>query len=135
MEGKLRKLEPYKSKTQLAYESIKENILSGALAPGTRLIVSKLANQLSFSSIPVREALQRLEAEGLIVSKPNAGALVSEISLREMAEVIAVRRVLEGLAGQEAAKRIDKVGLKRLSEILNGMHKCVQRGEHCEFAS
>ena len=69
--------EPAITKQERAYRTIRERILSGAYGPGYRVVIDTLAVELGVSAVPVREAIRRLEAEGLIVYRPNAGAQVA----------------------------------------------------------
>ena len=77
--------------------------LLGALAPGAKLTLNELAKQFNVSMIPVREALNRLSAQGLITRKPNVGTFVVRLTMREMEEILEVRIPLEGLAARFAA--------------------------------
>ena len=65
------------NKQQRAYTELRERILSGAYSPGFRLVIDSLADELEVSTLPIREAIRRLEAEGLVVFRPNAGAQVA----------------------------------------------------------
>src|SRR5688572_16986824 len=76
-------------------DALRERILSGAYPPGSRLILSKVAQEHSVSFIPVREALQRLETERLVSFEPNRGARVAEISIADMRDIYETRVVLE----------------------------------------
>ncbi|GAB6891676.1 hypothetical protein JCM14450A_26820 [Geobacillus stearothermophilus] len=66
-----------KNKTQLAYEYILSRIENGVYGPGYRVVIGQIARELGLSSIPVREAIRQLEAEGLVEFKPYTGAVVS----------------------------------------------------------
>ena len=68
---------PRATKQQRVYETIRERILSGTYGPGYRVVIDGLATELGVSALPVREAIRRLEAEGLIVYRPNVGAQVA----------------------------------------------------------
>ncbi|MDI6893647.1 MAG: GntR family transcriptional regulator [Bacillota bacterium] len=89
-----------------AYQVLREAIISGQLAPGERLVEAKLAQEMGISRNPVREALRRLEHEGLARRHPRGGMAVAGVDLRDVAEVYAVRSVLEGLAARLAAGRL-----------------------------
>lgn len=82
---------------QVIYQ-LRDAIISGALKPGDRLLQAELADQLGVSRMPVREALRRLEAEGLVVLQPYRGALVAGLSSEELAEIYEIRIALETLA-------------------------------------
>ncbi|MDI6823985.1 MAG: GntR family transcriptional regulator [Bacillota bacterium] len=97
-----------------AYQVLREAIVSGHLTPGERLVEARLAQEMGISRNPVREALRRLEHEGLARRHPRGGMAVAEIDLRDVAEVYAVRSVLEGLAARLAAGRLRAEHRERL---------------------
>ena len=68
-----------KSKKQIAYEMLKEKIITNQLAPGTMLVERQLCEMLNSSRTPIREAIQQLSADGLVTSIPTVGSYVSEI--------------------------------------------------------
>ena len=92
------------SLTQKAYNALEEQIVTLQLRPGTVLSEAGIATSLSIGRTPVREALQRLAAEGLVTVLPRRGILVSEINLGQQIQVISVRRVLERLIARDAAR-------------------------------
>lgn len=87
---------------KLAYEKIKDAILSFAFLPNQSLVESELAAQLAISKTPVRDALMHLEQEGLVTRVPYKGTYVSDITSRDMADIYQIRIALEGLAVQLA---------------------------------
>jgi DNA-binding GntR family transcriptional regulator len=89
-----------------AYESIKRAILSLELEPGSRLVERRLAERFQVSKSPVRDALQRLAGEGLVVQTPYAGMIVTEFDPAFVDELYAVREVLEVMALQLATPRL-----------------------------
>jgi DNA-binding GntR family transcriptional regulator len=91
-----------------AIESIKHGILEGEYAPGQRLIEAELTQRLGVSRGPLREALRRLAADGMIDIEPYRGATVTRLSRAEFADLFHVREVLEGLAARLAAERIGR---------------------------
>jgi DNA-binding GntR family transcriptional regulator len=91
----MKKLTNVPNLTELTYRSIKEQVLDGTLREGTRLTEEQLANQLGISKSPVREALNRLEAEGLISIESRRGAYVKEFSRKEVTDLYEFREVLE----------------------------------------
>ena len=91
------------SLVDVAYEALREAITSGALLPGTRLREAALASHFSISTTPVREALRRLDREGLVRLSPNRGAIVAEFDLREILDLFEIREVLECRAVRRAA--------------------------------
>jgi DNA-binding GntR family transcriptional regulator len=91
----MKKLTNVPNLTELTYRSIKEQVLDGTFREGTRLTEEQLANQLGISKSPVREALNRLEAEGLISIESRRGAYVKEFSRKEVSDLYEFREVLE----------------------------------------
>ena len=96
--------------------AIQAQVLSGAVAVGTRLRQEALAEEFGVSRTPVREALRKLQATGLVELLPNRGAVVRGPSAREIREAYEVRAELEGLAAELAAERISDRDLVRLRE-------------------
>lgn len=88
-----------------AYEQIRQAIVEGQYAPGQRLIEQRIAEELQLSRTPVREALHRLVAEGLVQSEPNRGAVVRALSVDDIADIYGLRARLEGYAAELAAQR------------------------------
>jgi len=105
------------------YRTLLERILDGRLAPGSALSVPALATDLGVSRSPVRDSVQRLVAEGIAVTVAHAGARVATVSAAELAEVMRVREVLDGLAAAEATTSITQDGLRRLAELVESEEK------------
>jgi DNA-binding GntR family transcriptional regulator len=110
-----------------AYDRIRSSILAGDFGPGVRLKEEELTTLCEVSRTPVREALRRLASEGLVVVTPNAGAQVSAISVDELAEIYALRAMIEGHAAERAAERIDLVALERLKDLSTQMESALDR--------
>jgi DNA-binding GntR family transcriptional regulator len=85
------------------YQRLRDDILAGAIPPGTSLSVPRLAAQLGTSRTPAREAVQRLIADGLAVHVPHAGARVVELDEGAVRDVLTVREALDGIAARQAA--------------------------------
>jgi len=92
-------------------QALAERIVSGALPPGSRLMQDHLAAEFQASHVPVREAFRKLEAQGLIVSKPRCGVRVTEIDPGMVREVTEMRAALEGLALHHALPRLTAADL------------------------
>jgi DNA-binding GntR family transcriptional regulator len=93
------------SLVDVAYVALRDAITSGSLLPGTRLREAALARHFSISTTPVREALRRLDREGLVQLSPNRGAVVAEFDLREILDLFEIREVLECRAVRRAASQ------------------------------
>ena len=93
---------------------LQARVLDGDLLPGTRLRQEALAAEFGVSRTPIREALRKLQASGLVDLRPNRGALVRGLTPREIRDAYAVRAELEGLAAEVAALRIQQTQIERL---------------------
>lgn len=110
-------LDDYKPLRDVVFENLREAILEGKLRPGQRLMEVQLAEQLGVSRTPVREAIRKLELEGLVVMLPRKGAYVANMSLKDIIDVLEVRASLEGLSASLAAERISEEGIEELKRI------------------
>jgi len=113
-----------------AYEAVRRMILSGEAAPGTRLGEAELAETLGLSRTPVREAIQRLGADGLVEVLPHRGARVVLWSARDLEEIFELRTLLEPYAVARAA-RIGLEGpvLAELRDLCSAMEGAADEGE------
>jgi DNA-binding GntR family transcriptional regulator len=109
----------HKSLAELAHEAIRERILSGYFKPGDWLRQEDLSQQLAVSHTPVRQALDRLVADGLAERVPHRGVRVSTVDENEIAEVYCLRLLLEPLSARVAAINISIEQLKHLKTIIN----------------
>lgn len=110
-------LDDYKPLRDVVFENLREAIVEGKLNPGQRLMEVQLAEQLGVSRTPVREAIRKLELEGLVVMLPRKGAYVANMSLKDIIDVLEIRATLEGLASSLAAERINPENIKELEKI------------------
>src|SRR4051812_48678121 len=99
-------------------KTLAERITLGALAPGARLMQDHLADEFGVSHVPVREAFRKLEAQGLVVSKPRCGVRVSSIDPGVVVEVTEMRAVLEGLALDHALPHLTSADLDAAHQAL-----------------
>jgi DNA-binding GntR family transcriptional regulator len=113
--------------------SIREAIAQGRIPPATRLLELSLAREMGTSRAPVREALNQLEREGLVVKEPNRGARVVELTEETVREVASLRGLLEGFAASLAAERLTTTEFKTLDAILSDMDRAAQRGEYARL--
>ncbi|MHB1006711.1 MAG: GntR family transcriptional regulator [Chloroflexota bacterium] len=102
-----------------AYAYLRSSILSGAFNPGERLTEERLAKELGISRTPVREALHKLESEGLIKPLETRGFIASLDSKSEVSEIFELRSVLEGYALRVICDRATEQDLARLEETVN----------------
>ncbi|HUC49757.1 MAG TPA: GntR family transcriptional regulator [Xanthobacteraceae bacterium] len=111
-----------------AYQALRRSILQGDLAPGERLRSDALANEMKVSRTPVREALRKLEAEGL-VERSGSGLIVREFSEQDLTELFYVREALEGMAARLAAENATPNEIGEIRELLDDMEAVGQRGD------
>jgi DNA-binding GntR family transcriptional regulator len=109
------------TKQDYAYRQLKDRIKHGKILPGQRIVVSQLAHEIGTSAIPVREALLRLEADGLVDITPHVGAVVSHITGAMIERTLETLAVMEGYATRVAANHIAGV----LNE-LEGLHETMR---------
>jgi DNA-binding GntR family transcriptional regulator len=110
-------------------DRLREDVLSGELAPGTLLGEVSLARSFGVSRGPIREALGRLASEGLVTITPRRGAVVTELTRDEFVEAYQVREALETLAIRLAVPRLEKSDLARLRELHEEMIEHAKRSE------
>ncbi len=98
----------------VVFNTLRRAILKGQLKPGERLMEVHLANRLGVSRTPIREAIRKLELEGLVIMIPRRGAEVARITEKSLKDVLEVRRALDVLSVELACQRIDENGIKGL---------------------
>jgi DNA-binding GntR family transcriptional regulator len=108
------------SRVNHAYKELKRIILENEISPGAKLNEAELATALGVSRTPVREAINRLEKEGLVEIIPQRGAFVVRFSERDIYEFFLIRENLEGLAACLAAEKINERDLARLEACVEG---------------
>mgnify|MGYP000853343440 CR=1 FL=1 len=116
-------IENYKPLREIVFGYLREAILEGKLEPGKRLMEMQLAENLGVSRTPVREAIRKLELEGLVVMVPRKGAYVADVSIKDMVEVLEIRAALEGLAASLAAERMTPKDVKALKVLADEFKK------------
>src|SRR5438093_6081678 len=104
-----------------------------ALAPGQAISEAFLSNALCIGRTPIREALQRLARERLVVIHPRRGIVVSEINVRNQLKMLELRRELERLIARAAARRAIRDERKRLREIADNMEKAAKKSDDMMF--
>lgn len=110
----------------VAFNTLREAILRGELKPGERLMEVQLAEKLGVSRTPVREAIRKLELEGMAVTIPRRGAIVAGMTEKDMEDVLQVRRALEELAVQIACEQISMSQMKELKEAMDAFEQATK---------
>lgn len=124
-----------KSLREHAYDELRARIVNLQLPPGTRLIERDLAEDLAVSRIPLREAMQRLQQDGLVVVVPRQGAIVSPFTADDVRDLFDVRESLEVLAARLAAERADVDGLNHLAAQLDTARAATKRDDKPAIAA
>ena len=109
----------------LVFNPLRQAILTGELKPGERLMEIHLADKLGVSRTPIREAIRKLELEGLVTMIPRRGAEVAQITEKSMSDVLEVRRTLDALCAELACDRISEEGLAALKDACGQFEQCV----------
>lgn len=115
------------------YALLKGGLISGSFHPGQVFIIRSLAERYGISTTPVREALQRLVAEHLLVMLPNRSIVVPAHSPESFREIYRIRMELEGLAGELATKAFKASDIARLKKILSVMDDAIERGDKTKY--
>jgi DNA-binding GntR family transcriptional regulator len=111
-------------------ERVIDEILSGRLAPGSRIVEARLAEQFGVSQAPVREALRDLALFGFVVCSPFRSTYVRQISTEDLLQSYPVRAALESVAAREAALRMDDQTLAQLEEHIAAMRRAAEVNDH-----
>lgn len=109
------------SELKTAYDHLFHAIETGAIKPGQRLLETELATQFGFSRTPIREAMRKLEANGIVQHEPRVGAVVRRLGQQEIVELYEMRIVLETTAAEMAAKHASASELRTLDALNEAM--------------
>ena len=118
----------------VVFNTLRQAILRGELKPGERLMEIQLANKLGVSRTPIREAIRKLELEGLVLMIPRKGAEVAEITEKSLRDVLEVRRALEELSVQLACEKITKEEIRELERVAKEFQQVVKSSDITEIA-
>jgi len=130
---KSKPIERHQTLREKILETIREAILSGALKPGEKVAEPELAERFGISRTPIREAFRQLESEGYLTVIPRKGAVVAELSEREVEEFYAIKSVLEGYAARMAAEKLSDKELERLESINERLEQLAAQGDVKNF--
>ena len=120
----------YKTIRELLFKHLRQLIISGRFPAGEKLVEQDLAEQFKVSRTPVREAIRKLEIEGLVRYQSRRGVIVTGFSPDDIDEIYATREVLEGLAARLAAEHATDEDLGALRQLLEQMSEAFAAGEH-----
>ena len=140
----------YPSRSELVYQSLRDAIARGELKPGERVMEVEVAAWLDVSRTPVRDALRRLESEGMLAVEPRTGLVVKSITREAMLELYVMRELLEGTAARLCARHASDVEIMELQDIIGreersqadydalvglnrAFHDAIHRGAHNRY--
>ena len=118
----------------VVFQTLRQAILKGELKPGERLMEIQLAQKLGVSRTPVREAIRKLELEGLVLMIPRKGAEVAQITEKNMQDVLEVRKALEELSVQLACERITPEQVEEMKMAAEDFRKVLKSGDVTKIA-
>ena len=118
----------------VVFNTLRQAILRGEFKPGERLMEIQLANKLGVSRTPIREAIRKLELEGLVLMIPRKGAEVAEITEKNMQDVLEVRKALEELSVQLACERITPEQVEEMKMAAEDFRKVLKSGDVTKIA-
>lgn len=111
----------YRSKREMIYDFLKREIIRGVYVPGSRFVIDELAARLNVSQIPIREAIQQLEADGFITTEPYTGARITDIDATLIFEVFALLESQETISSRKACVIATEDDLKTLEAMIDEM--------------
>ncbi len=123
----------YTTKSKLIYDVLKQRIESGFYHQGESIVISRVADEMGASAIPIREAMKRLETEGYLKIIPHKGAEVTMFNVKQITEIVEMRAVLEGLAAVKAIKCIGEGDIKELNRLIELMDESIEAKNVAEF--
>jgi DNA-binding GntR family transcriptional regulator len=119
----------FQTKQELVYVALHDAIMACDLRPGQRLVIDEISRQLGVSHIPVREAIQQLQSEGLVQTVPHIGATVAPISRDNLREIFVLMEGFESVSMEIAAAQLTQEGFLRLEDLLAGMDEAIANDE------
>ena len=127
-------MDEYLPLRDVVFKTLRQGILTGELKPGERLMEIHLANKLGVSRTPIREAIRKLELEGLVTMIPRRGAEVAQITEKSMKDVLEVRKVLDNLSVELACDRITEEEKELLQNACVDFEDAVKTGDFSMIA-
>lgn len=121
------------TKSEKVYDFLKEKVLSGHYKPGERIIIREVSEQLGVSDIPVREALKKLAADGLIEIKSHSGARVAPLNIDNLEEIFLIRIELETLSTRLAVKAATAEEIDSLEQLVNNMEESITKHNIADY--
>ena len=119
---------------EVVFNTLRQAILKGELKPGERLMEIALAQRLGVSRTPIREAMRKLEQEGLVVMVPRRGAQVANITEKDLNDVLEVRIVLENMAIEKACEQMTEENVRALWDAAKDFERTTAEGNLVQMA-
>lgn len=129
------KMDEFLPLRDVVFNTLRKAILTGELKPGERLMEIHLANRLGVSRTPIREAIRKLELEGLVIMIPRRGAEVAQITKKSLKDVLEVRRALDALCAELACERITEEETQQLKEACRTFEEAIGTGDITTIAA
>jgi len=126
-------IERHQTLREKILETIRESILKGNLKPGEKVAEPELAERFGISRTPIREAFRQLESEGYLTVIPRKGAVVTELSERDVSEFYAIKSILEGYAARLAARNLSPRDIEKLEQINQRLEHLAEDGDVKSF--
>ncbi|MDD2973072.1 MAG: GntR family transcriptional regulator [Lachnospiraceae bacterium] len=127
-------MDEYLPLRDVVFKTLRQEILLGDLKPGERLMEIHLANKLGVSRTPIREAIRKLELEGLVTMIPRRGAEVAQITVKNLQDVLEVRKALDVLSAELACDRITEEQMTELREACQHFEHMIQTKDSTKIA-
>ncbi|AOT69534.1 GntR family transcriptional regulator [Geosporobacter ferrireducens] len=121
------------TKNDIIYQKIKDKIIYGIVKPGERLVISELADEFNVSSMPVREAIKRLQQDHFVEVIPHIGARVISFELERFRETVLIMIELEGLAAKLVIPYIDESRIIKLDQMLEAMEVTIKEKDNSMY--
>lgn len=122
------------TRSAAAYQKLRQRILDGSLPGGTLLVEATLVREFGISRTPIREALHRLEAEGMLAALPRGGYSVVALTNKDLHDFYQIRAALEGLAAETAAHRVTRTDIARLEDLYDEMAAALDQDREDDLA-
>ncbi len=123
-------LNSYRQMRTLVYEIIRDDIVNGDLSAGQRINLEQIAARLNVSRMPIREAIQRLEGEGFVCSRPHRGVFVVRPTEKEIVDTFDTRGLLEGFAAREACMTLRDEDFAEMEAVVARTFKYLDTGDY-----
>ena len=125
----------YKTKSEYIYEELRREIINRKLKPGEKIVMSALAEKIGCSVIPIREAVRKLESDGLVQMKPHVGAIVTQHNFAAILEIFKVRTELECIAMRWAAPFLKEGEIEALEKINARMQAALENQQYGKLST